>query len=163
MLCVGSFDLAKDPVTSPAPSLSLQRVRPDVCVCLRLHPAVLLFRSIQVVTVLNACHDSCNMPLMKSCYILGHFPDIPDVLCEGDLKNLLLLRVVVIICLTPAFLCSRHFLMAIFARIEKSKTTTWIFQCIIEYTPENGCFSGLKCGIQSCCPLPYAYLEQNKV
>lgn len=62
---------------------------------------------------------------------MGTFQMVPQhislrtVLCDGaDFKNLLLLRVVVIICLTPAFLCSRHFLMAILTRIRKSETTT---------------------------------------
>lgn len=62
---------------------------------------------------------------MGSFQIVPKYLSLRTVLCDNaDLKNLLLLRVVVIICLTPAFLCSRYFLMAIFTRIKKSKMTT---------------------------------------
>lgn len=53
-----TFIFIKDPIKFSTLSLSLNHVKPDVHICLRLNPAVLIFRSIQVVTILNAFHYS---------------------------------------------------------------------------------------------------------
>lgn len=51
-----TFIVAKDPVKFPTLSLSLKHVQPDAHICLRLNPAVLVFRSTNVANILNAFH-----------------------------------------------------------------------------------------------------------
>lgn len=55
---IATFIFIKDPIKFSTLSLRLKHVKPDVHICLRLNPAVLMFRSIQVVTTLNAFHYS---------------------------------------------------------------------------------------------------------
>lgn len=48
----------RTPITFSTLSLSLKHVKPDAHECLRLNPAVLIFRSVNVTDILNSFHYS---------------------------------------------------------------------------------------------------------